>query len=98
MKITGSMLILIGVLGAIVGLFLYDPTVATSSPYGLPDRVANLQGLTIQLTIILVSGFSFLGGSVFYVAGELLERLSAPGSFVAETPAVADPLAFENQF
>lgn len=90
---------ILGVIAAAIGV-LYDPTVSVSSgySYAIPERVANIQGLTIQLAAILIGGFTFVAGAIFFTGGELLERLAPKSAAAAKPSSPADALSYEQQY
>ncbi len=70
MKETGGFLMLLGLALAGYAILGYDPTVGESSF----DRTVNLQLLAVQISMVLVGGFGFVGGAVFFAIGECFER------------------------
>lgn len=69
----GIILMLVGIV-FLFGAIVFDPSVESYSTYGY-SRVANIQGLTIQVGLILVGGFSFVSGSIFVAGAVIVERL-----------------------
>ena len=75
MRIAGSLLIIVGMIMMLFAIFIYDPTVTSAavSDFMPSSRTANLQLLVGQLALVLLGGFMFVAGAVFY-AGDVIAK------------------------
>lgn len=75
----GKLLIIVGVLTVGGGMFLWDPTieVSTGSYSSQTERVANIQGLAIQLMIVMVGITLSIAGLICTATSGVIRALRA---------------------
>jgi hypothetical protein len=93
LAISGWILISLGVIGALLGMFVFDPSVEVSSvgEYGLPSRVANLQAMQLQSNFVLLSGLLALAGVVLCGFAAVVRAIQAGAIPVVETITASAP-------